>query len=141
MVRKDRKLELLRGVPLFGSCDAMELKRVLPLIDEVEVPDGYVIAHEGGSEGQFAIIVEGTVRLERAGKAFHTIGPGEYIGEMALIDNGPRTTSAVSDGPVKLLVMAPRQFQSLIDEAVSIRAAVFETLARRIRHYEPNTPH
>lgn len=138
---KDPKLDLLRGVPLFGTCDSMELERIIRLFDEIDVADGYVIAREGLREGQFAIIVEGTVRLERGGKVFHRIGPGEYLGEMALIDDGPRTASAVSDGPVKLLVMAPKEFQTLINEAVSIRASIFETLARRIRHYEPDAPH
>jgi CRP-like cAMP-binding protein len=79
--------------------------------------------------------------LERAGKEFQRIGPGEYLGEMALIDDGPRTASAVSDGPVKLLVMAPKEFQTLIHDEVSIRASIFETLARRIRQYEPDSPH
>jgi CRP/FNR family cyclic AMP-dependent transcriptional regulator len=138
----DPKLDHLRGVPLFATCNEMDLERnVAPLVDEVDVPDRYVIAQEGRREGQFAIIVEGTVRLERDGKAFHRIGPGEYIGEMALIDDGPRTASAVSEGPVKLLVMAPREFRSLMDESLSVRASVLETLARRIRRYEADIPH
>ena len=138
---RDPKVDLLRGVPLLGTCDSMELERVAHLVDQVDVPDGYIIAREGLREGQFAIIVEGTVRLEHAGKEFHRIGPGEYLGEMALIDDGPRTASAVAEGPVKLLVMAPREFQNLMNESVSIRASIFETLARRIRHYEPDAPH
>jgi CRP-like cAMP-binding protein len=140
-VTKDPKLDLLRGVPLFGTCDSMGLQHIIRLFDEIDVPDGYVIAREGLRDGQFAIIVEGTVRLERAGKEFQRIGPGEYLGEMALIDDGPRTASAVSDGPVKLLVMAPKEFQTLIHDEVSIRASIFETLARRIRQYEPDSPH
>ena len=138
---RNPKIDLLRGVPLLGTCDSMELKRVARLVDEVDVADGYVIAREGLRDGQFAIIVEGTVRLERTGKVFGRIGPGEYLGEMALIDDGPRTASAVAEGPVKLLVMAPREFQTLMNESVSIRASIFETLARRIRHYEPDAPH
>jgi len=140
-VTKDPKLDLLRGVPLFGTCDSMELEHISRLFDEIDVPDGYVIAREGLRDGQFAIIVEGTVRLERAGKEFQRIGPGEYLGEMALIDDGPRTASAISDGPVKLLVTAPKEFHTLLNDSVSIRASIFETLARRIRHYEPEAPH
>ena len=138
---KDPKLELLRGVPLFGSCDSIGLEHIISLFDEVDVPDGYVIAREGLREGQFAIIVDGTVRLERAGKVFQRIGPGQYLGEMALIDDGPRTASAVSEGPVKLLVMGPKEFQTLVNDSVAIRASIFETLARRIRRYEPEAPH
>ena len=138
---KDPKLDLLRGVPLFGSCDSMGLEHIIALFEEVDVPDGYVIAREGLREGQFAIIVDGTVRLERGGKEFQRIGPGQYLGEMALIDDGPRTASAVSEGPVKLLVMGPREFQTLVNDNASIRASIFETLARRIRHYEPQAPH
>jgi len=140
-VSKDPKVELLRGVPLFGSCDSMGLEHIISLFDEVDVPDGYVIAREGLREGQFAIIVDGTVRLERAGKVFQRIGPGQYLGEMALIDDGPRTASAVSEGPVKLLVMGPKEFQSLVNDSVAIRASIFENLARRIRSYEPEAPH
>jgi CRP-like cAMP-binding protein len=140
-VTKDPKLDLLRGVPLFGTCDSTGLAHIIRLFDEVDVPDGYVIAREGLREGQFAIIVEGTVRLERAGKVFQRIGPGQYLGEMALIDDGPRTASAVSEGPVKLLVMGPKEFQTLVNDSVAIRASIFENLARRIRHYEPEAPH
>ena len=138
---KDPKVELLRGVPLFGSCDSMGLEHIISLFDEVDVPDGYVIAREGLREGQFAIIVDGTVRLERAGKVFQRIGPGQYLGEMALIDDGPRTASAVSEGPVKLLVMGPKEFQTLVNDSVAIRASIFENQARRIRSYEPEAPH
>ena len=79
--------------------------------------------------------------MKRGGKEFQRIGPGQYLGEMALIDDGPRTPSAVSEGPVKLLVMGPREFQTLVNDNASIRASIFETLARRIRHYEPQAPH
>ena len=140
-MNKDPKLELLRGVPLFDTCKTRELEGLMPLFDEIDVPDGYVIAREGEREGQFAIIVDGTVRLDRHGDVFHRIGHGEYIGEMALIDDGPRTASAVSDGPVKLLVMSPQDFRALVNRSVALRAAIFETLARRIRQYEPNVAH
>jgi CRP/FNR family transcriptional regulator, cyclic AMP receptor protein len=136
-LKTDPKIELLRRVPLFGSCDSMDLKRVAAIADEVDVPDGFVIAREGAPEGQLAVIVEGTVRLERDGDEVRRIGPGEYIGEMALLDDVPRTTTATSDGPVKLVVLTNRAFRELLDEAAPIRATVFETLARRIRSHEP----
>jgi CRP-like cAMP-binding protein len=137
-VQADTKIELLRGVPLFGSCSSMDMDRLAQVVDEVDVPDGYVIAHEGGSERQLAIIVGGTVRLERGGEILLRIGEGEYIGEMALLDSAPRSTTAVAEGPVKLLVMTNQSFSALVGEAADVRASVFETLARRIRARELN---
>jgi len=119
----------------------MDLKGLAQLVDEIDVVDGYVIARQGGSERQLAIIAEGTVRLERDGAFLRRIGPGEYIGEMALLDDAPRSTTAVAEGPVRLLVMTNQAFRSLLGESAQIRASVFETLARRIRSYELDAAH
>src|SRR5438128_8350627 len=119
----------------------MDLTRVAAIADELDVPDGFVIAREGSPDGQLTLIVQGTVRLERGGREVRRIGPGEYIGEMALLDNAPRTTTATSEGPVKLVVLTNRAFRALLDEAAPIRATVFETLARRIRSHESDTAH
>lgn len=133
---QDPKIDVLRSVPLFGSCDVKDLKRVAAIADELDVPDGSIIAREGSTDGQLAVIVEGTVRLDRDGVALRTIGPGEYIGELGLLDNVARATTATSEGLVKLVVLTNRDFRQLLDEAPPIRAMVFETLARRIRTHE-----
>ena len=87
----------------------------------------------GLRDGQFAIIVEGTVRLERAGKEFQRIGPGEYLGEMALIDNEPRSASATALTDVELVPVSEKQFLFLVSQTPNFALKVMRTLARRLR--------
>jgi CRP/FNR family cyclic AMP-dependent transcriptional regulator len=141
LANKDPKLEMLRRVPLFASCKGGSLERIGQLADEVDVPSGYNLMRQGEFAKEFFLVVEGRVRIERDGKAINTLGPGEFLGEIALIDHGRRTATAVTDGPAKLLVITEQGFHSLLDDSPAIRIELMSALAARVRHLEPNAPH
>jgi CRP/FNR family cyclic AMP-dependent transcriptional regulator len=138
---KDAKLELLRRVPLFAGCRGGSLQRIGQLADEVDVPDGYHLMREGAFAQEFFLIIEGRVRIERGGKAINWLGPGEFLGEIALIDHGRRSATAVTDGSAKLLVITRPGFNTLLDDSPGIRLKVMKALAARVRHLEPDAPH
>jgi CRP-like cAMP-binding protein len=135
------KLELLRHVPLFAGCKTSALEDIGRLADEVDVPDGYAIVREGTFGEQFVLIVEGRVRIERGGRTVKTMGPGEFLGEIALIDHGRTTATATSEGPAKLFVLSHQGFDSLLDQSPSIRLEIMSALASRVRQLEPDAPH
>ncbi len=134
------KLDLLRRVPLFAQCRGGSLDLIARLADEVDVADGYTLMRQGDLAQEFFLIVEGRVRIERDGTTINTLGSGEYLGEIALLEESRRTATATTEGPAKLLVITHRGFNSLLDSSSDIRAAIMQSLGARLRGLEPDTP-
>ena len=137
----DTKLELLRRVPLFAGCGRRDVEEIGRLVEEVDVPAGTVLTREGATGGEFFVIVDGEVAIDREGRRIRTLGPGDFLGEIAMIDHGPRTASATTLGPARLLVLAPREFHSLLDSHAGIRTAVLQKLAERVRNLDQEAAH
>ena len=135
----DEKLATLRAVPLFVGLDDNELKAVGALCDEHDAPAGHELTHEGTFGNEFYMILKGEVRIHRAGATIRTLGPGDFLGEIALVDHGQRTVSATCETPCRLLVLGYRQFHSLLDAQPDIRVHVLEALARRVRQLTPDS--
>jgi CRP-like cAMP-binding protein len=134
------KLELLRHVPLFAGCKTNALEEIGQLADEVDVANGYTLIREGTFGEQFFMIVSGRVRIERGGATIRTLGPGEFLGEISLIDKGRTTATATAEGPTRLFVLGHREFNSLLDRSPAIRLEVMNALASRIRQLDPDAP-
>ena len=132
----DGKQDLLEGVPLFADVSAAGIEELGAIADEVEVRAGTVLTHEGAREGFFFIVVEGTVRIERDGRVVNTIGPGEFFGEIALLDGGPRTATAIAETPCRLLSMTYQMFHELLDASPEIRTAILEAVGTRLRELD-----
>jgi CRP-like cAMP-binding protein len=129
----DARLDLLERVPLFAGIDRGGLEEIARIVDEVDVPAGTVLTHEGRHEGYFFVIVSGTVRIDRGGRTINTIGPGEFLGEIALLDGGPRTATATTEAPSRLLSMTNERFHLLLGASESVRTAVLEAVGQRLR--------
>jgi CRP/FNR family cyclic AMP-dependent transcriptional regulator len=134
----DPKIEMLRQVPLFGSCRSGSLERIATLADEIDVPPGKVLMRQGGIGHEFFIIVSGEVAVERDGRLIRTLGPGDFLGEIALVDDQPRSATATATQASRLLVVGHNAFHSLLDEFPAIQLEVLQALARRVRHLEPS---
>lgn len=134
----DPKLELIRKVPLFQNCDKRSIEEVGRLAEEVDVPAGRVLMREGDSADAFYMIVSGAVRVERSNAAPRELGPGDFLGEIALVDHGPRTATATTTSPTRLFVLGHREFDQMLDKHPGFRAQVLEALARRVRNLEPD---
>ena len=129
----DQKLELLERVPLFAGIAREGLEAIGRIADEIDVPAGTALTHEGRHEGYFFVIVSGTVRIERGGRTINTIGAGDFLGEIALLDGGPRTATATTESPCRLLSMTHQRFHQLLDTAPQVRTAVLEAVGQRLR--------
>jgi CRP-like cAMP-binding protein len=132
----DAKLELLSRVPLFSKLDRSSLERVARLVDEIDLPADKRLLHEGELPYEFFLIVDGQVRIDRDGQQVNVLGPGDFFGEIALLDGGRRTATATTLTPVHLLVLGTREFHSLLVEHPDIREAVLGALAERVRRLE-----
>jgi CRP-like cAMP-binding protein len=137
MAGKDQKLELIRAVPLFHGCGSRELEAIGRLADEVDVPASQVLMKQGAFGHEFFIVIAGSLRVERDGKLLRTLGPGDFAGEIALVDGGPRTATVTADTPSRLLVVGHREFHSLLQEHPDIQLVILQALAQRVRILEP----
>jgi CRP/FNR family cyclic AMP-dependent transcriptional regulator len=132
----DPKLELLRGVPLFAGLESEGLEAIAAITEERDAGAGTALTTEGRHEGYFFIIVSGEVRIERGGKTIATLRDGDFLGEIALLDGGPRTATAIVESESHLLVMTYQRFQELLDTAPQVRTAVLEEVGRRLRRLD-----
>lgn len=131
------KIDLLRSIPLFERLRKRDLERVAQLADEVDVPAGRTLLREGEHGSEMFVIATGRVVVERGGSQVAELGPGDWLGEMAILSEGQRVATAKTTEPSHLFVLAHREFHALMDEVPSVRTAVFDCVADRIRKLEP----
>jgi CRP/FNR family cyclic AMP-dependent transcriptional regulator len=140
MAAQDAKVELLERVPLFATMSHDQLEELSGIVHEVDVRPGDILTHEGRHEGYFFVVVEGSVGIDRGGHTVNTLGPGDFLGEIALLDGGPRTATATAVTDSRLLSLEHQAFDDLMEESPSIRAAVLEAVGQRLRAMDEETP-
>ena len=120
MARRETYLENLRTVPLFSACSRRELGKLAKAGDELTVDDGYVLTSQGDVGREAFVVVEGQAVVKRGNRKVATLGPGDCVGELALLDHGPRTATVVADGPMTLFVLGSRQFAGVIEDVPTL---------------------
>jgi putative iron-dependent peroxidase len=120
-------------VPLFQGLDAAQLRRLADLAGEVQAADGDVLMRQGESGDEFFVVATGHVIVEREGQRLARLGPGDFLGEIALIDGRPRTATAIADGGAELFVLDHRQFDTLIEDFPGLGRQIARALVDRIR--------
>jgi CRP/FNR family cyclic AMP-dependent transcriptional regulator len=130
---RDRRAELLGGCPLFRGLDPDQLTAVAETATEIDVPAGRVIARQGEIGTGFFIIVEGHVRVVRDAKTLATLGPGEFFGELSVLDRLPRVAQVVATSPTRCLAVASWDFERVLLEHPALALAILRELAGRLR--------
>jgi CRP/FNR family cyclic AMP-dependent transcriptional regulator len=130
------KEDLLAQVPLLSALTRKELKQVARLVDEIQRPEGTVLAEEGESGREFFLLLDGKADVLRGKKKIASLGPGKFFGEISLIDRQPRTASVVAATDVTLLLVGVREFSSLLDRIPSISRRLLVHLCGRLRDCE-----
>jgi CRP/FNR family transcriptional regulator, cyclic AMP receptor protein len=127
----DPKVELLRKVPLFAACSTKELRRIAAIADELAFREGKVLTKQGGPGREMFILLDGTVRVERNGVQINELGPGDFLGEGALVLRKPRNATITATSPLRALVITDANFNELLLADGRISGKVHETLAAR----------
>jgi CRP-like cAMP-binding protein len=123
----------LSTIWLFATSSARDLRTVRRALEEVSVPPGRVLCEEGTIGREFFIIVEGQATVRAKGRKVATLGPGQYFGELALLDRRPRSASVVSDTDMVLLVLGQRQFNGVLDAIPALSRKLLAAMATRLR--------
>lgn len=129
--QRDPKVERLAAVPMLRGCSEGELERLAPLFDELDLRAGDVLMREGRSGSETFIILAGQVSVTSGGEQVAVLGPGDVVGELAVLTRGRRSATVTCDTPARAVVLSPRAFQALIAEP-SIGGRVARTLAERM---------
>jgi CRP/FNR family cyclic AMP-dependent transcriptional regulator len=131
-----RGLDLLTLVPLFAGLSRRHLRALADRADQVEFQPGEAIVIEGMRGGAFFAIVEGNARVTRGKRTLATLGPGDFFGELALLDGGERTASVVAATPMLCIRIFKRAFDRLVAEEPGVSARMLSVLAGRLRQAE-----
>ena len=136
----DRKIEALQSVGLFAGCSKKELSSVARLCTTLDVDKGFVLTTQGTRGNECFVIGAGNAEVAIDGKAVATVGPGDCIGEMSLLDGGPRTATVTALGPMTLYLLSSAEFRSLL-QTNAVARKIMISLAQRLRDAETDRPH
>ncbi|HEX6458200.1 MAG TPA: cyclic nucleotide-binding domain-containing protein [Thermoleophilaceae bacterium] len=129
---QDVKVGALGRVPLFAGLSKKELAQLARMSDDVEVDEGHVLCREGQTGHEFFVIVDGEVDVTRRGRRVKRSGGDDFFGEIALLEDIPRTATVKAKTPLRLFVLTRRDFRRLVDTSPSVERKVMQSLARRL---------
>jgi CRP-like cAMP-binding protein len=139
--RRSAALPLLEGVPLFAHLSKRHLRRIASVCDEVRLRDGRILVEAGTPGTTFFVLIEGRAKVYRSkiatGRPVARLGPGDFFGEMALLDGGPRSATVVADGDVVALRLSRSAFRRMVAREPSLSLSIMAELAARLRRGTP----
>jgi CRP-like cAMP-binding protein len=126
------KIELIKRVPLFSKLSKTKLKEIAAIADEVDLPKGRNLTREGERGREFFVLIEGEAEVRKGGRRVNTLGPGDFLGEIALITKVPRTATVTTSGPTRVLVITDRAFAQLLRQSPEISQGLLEAVGERL---------
>jgi CRP/FNR family transcriptional regulator, cyclic AMP receptor protein len=133
---KHERANHLRGSGLFSACSDRELHRIERAGTELSIGAGDTLIEEGTLGNEAFVVLDGTVTVRRNGRKVATLGPGSVLGELALLDRGPRTATVTADTDGTVFVMDQRSFMGVLDDVPAIAHKLLASLATRIRELD-----
>ena len=129
----DAKTAALARVPLFAGCPARELEFVASRTDEVDVAARHVLLRQGQAGDTFYVLLQGQADVEVDGQPRPGLGPGDFFGEISMLDRGPATATVVTSTPARLMVMSHAQFRDAIKGNDDLLVHVMTAMGERLR--------
>lgn len=126
----------LSGVPLFSDLGEDDLQHVSALMKEAHFPEGAELIEQGDLSYKFFVLLEGTAEVEHSGRHLANLGPGDFFGEMGILDKARRNSEVLATSPVRLAVMAGWDLRELMDDHPKIRYQVEQTAVERADQLE-----
>jgi len=126
--------EFLSRVPIFANCTPDEIGAIAAVSQESAFQEGQIIVTQGTPGQAFYLILDGGVEIIRDGRSLGTLGPGDFFGEMSLLDQAPRSATIKAFKPTSCLMLSSWDFKALLVEThPSIAIKLLEVLSRRLR--------
>jgi CRP-like cAMP-binding protein len=131
----------LSQIWLFSTSSAKDLRVIRKALEEVTVPPGRVLCEQGTIGREFFLIVEGKAIVKKNNRKTATLGPGQYFGELALLDRRPRSASVISETDMELLILGQRQFNGVLDAVPALSRKMLAAMATRLREADEKAFH
>jgi CRP/FNR family transcriptional regulator, cyclic AMP receptor protein len=121
----------IKNVPLFRDLGKAERRRIAQAADEVDVPEGYELLHEGDFAHEFMVIEEGRAEVRRDDERVAELGPGDFLGEIAALEHGQRNATVVAITPITMIVMTDGDLRAIARDMPAVDAVLREALQAR----------
>ena len=128
----DGKIKLIRKVPLFARLSKKGLQDVAKIADEIDFPEGKMLAQEGARGREFVVILEGAVEVQKDGRRINMLGKDDFFGEIALVTQQPRTATVATTKPTRALVITDRDFLSLLKRSPEVSQGIVQAMGERL---------
>lgn len=129
---QDTKVQALKRAPLFEGLSKKELTELARVTEDLEIAAGEVLCREGDIGQEFFVIVEGETEVTSKGKRVASRGGGDFVGEIALLEDIPRTATVTAKTPLRVFVLTRQDFRRLVDDNPNVERKVMQALARRL---------
>jgi CRP-like cAMP-binding protein len=139
MKRSDPKIEKLRALPAMRGVSDKDLARLASLVDEAQLPAGHILTREGAPARECFMVLDGQAEVIVQGETVGAAGPGEFVGEMGLLDIRPRTATVRAVTPMTVFVIDPQHFGQVLEDKHLART-MLHNLSERLRRVEGPTP-
>lgn len=136
MSRRSAYLEHLLRVPVFSNCTKQELRHLARRTTDIPIEPGQVLVNEGELGYEFFVIISGRAKVTRAGHKVGELGPGDFFGELALLDKAPRNATVTAITPMEAIVLTRADFDAAIAEAPGMTRKVMTGMAHRLRQLD-----
>lgn len=131
-VGHESTVDRLQAVDQLCRCTRTQLEEVARLAERLEVAEGEVLTKEGRIGREFFLILSGTVAVTKGGRRVNTLGVGDFFGELAALNPGPRNATVTALSAVDVLIIGPREFAAMA-EIPGFRDSLFQSMARRLQ--------
>ena len=128
----DTKADALGRCPFFSSLSRGELLELAKMSEDLDVKEGRVLAREGQTGSEFFVIIDGEVSVTKDGQEIRTLGPGDFFGEIALVEDRPRTATVTAKTPLRFFVLTRQGFRSLLDHQPELAENVRRAIQERV---------
>ena len=129
---RDTKVDALKRAPLFEGLSRKQLIELARVTEDVDFNAGHVLCREGDRGREFFVIMEGEAEVTTNGKHLATLGSGEFFGEIALVEDVPRTATVTAKTPIRFFVLTRQAFLPLLDRNPAVERKVLRALAKRL---------
>ena len=135
---QDTKADALARCPFFKGLSRGALLELAKITEDLEVDEGRALTREGKSGSEFFVIIDGQVGVSKDGKEIRTLGPGDFFGEIALLEDTPRTATVTAKTPLRFFVLTRQAFRSLLAHQPELEQKVLAALKERVQATSEN---
>ena len=130
---QDTKADALARCPFFQGLSRGDLLKLAKITEDLEVDEGRALTREGQSGSEFFVIIDGEVGVSKDGQEIRTLGPGDFFGEIALLEDTPRTATVTAKTPLRFFVLTRQAFRSLLAHQPELEQKVLAALQERVQ--------